>query len=121
MKIMANHSSATAREHTPHTIKSVTEKSDTSTSDIDEDDSTKPTIEALVEMICGGGDDVGTRSAALLVLMGTLQDAEDPRAVANAAKHFAFTQCGEFNAFGVVDDQIALLGRELLISHSRLC
>lgn len=83
-------------------------------------ETTQPTIEALVEMICGAGDDVGTRSAALLVLMGILQDADDPKALANTAKHFAFTQCGEFNAFGVVDAQIASLGRELLMNHSRL-
>ncbi|HXS02492.1 MAG TPA: hypothetical protein VN724_18110 [Pyrinomonadaceae bacterium] len=167
---MANHSSATEREHTPHTINPDTYSSDAvkrlawaviQDQSIDEgsrnliryaleindpllaelvlrvdagesiaddikaeeasaNDSTKPTIEALVEMICGAGDDAGTRSAALLVLMGMLQDAEDPKALANAAKHFAFTQCGEFNAFGMVDDQIASLGRELLINLSNL-
>jgi hypothetical protein len=90
------------------------------TSDIAEDASHKPTIETLVEMICGGGDDPGTRSMALLVLMGTLQNADDPKALANAAKHLAFTQCGELNAFGMVDTQIGMFGRELLTNHTRL-
>jgi len=172
---MARNSSATEREHTPHTIKSVTNNTPISdavkrrawaviqdksidagsrnliryaleindplvaelvlrvdagesiadninprdTSEIAESDSGIRAIEALVEIICGAGDDVGTRSAALLVLMGTVQDAEDPRALANAAKHFAFTQCGEFNAFGMVDAQIAMFGRELLVNHAQ--
>jgi hypothetical protein len=164
MKLMANYSSATEREHTPHTdnsnpineavkrraeaviqdqsidsgsrnlIRYALEINDPFLAELvlrvdagesigddinaeDTDDPTRPTLEALVEMICGAADDAGTRSAALLVLMGMLQDAEDPRALANAAKHFAFTQCGEFNAFGMVDDQITSLGRELLINH----
>ena len=92
----------------------------TDTSGLAEDDSSKQSIETLVEMICGAGDDLGTRSGALLVLMGTLQNAGDPKALEHAAKQFAFTQCGELNAFGMVDTQIAMLERELLTKHSRL-
>jgi hypothetical protein len=28
-------------------------------------------------------------------------------------KHFAFTRCGEFNLYGMVDSQIAVLERQL--------
>ena len=67
-------------------------------------------IEALAEIVCSAGDE---SSAALLVLMGTLQNSADPKALANTAKHFAFTRCGELNAYGMVDEQIAVLEREL--------
>lgn len=67
-------------------------------------------IEALVEMICAAGDEP---SAALLVLMGTLQNSTDPKVLANTAKHFAFTRCGELNAYRMVDEQIGSLEREL--------
>ncbi len=88
------------------------------TSNIAEADSSKRDLETLVQMICGGGDDPGTRSAALLVLMATLQNAENPKSLAPAAKHLAFAQCGEFNAFGMIDAQIAMLWRELLMHTS---
>ena len=88
------------------------------TPDVDKDDSTAEKIEALSEIICGTGDQA---AAALFVLMGTLQNSTHPEALANAAKHFAFTRCGEFNVFGIVDAQIAvveskLLGRNTLTS-----
>jgi hypothetical protein len=99
MTIMVTHSSATVREEAPH---------------VQEDHSTEK-IEALTEIICSGGEE---SAAALFVLMGTLQDADDPKAIANAAKHVAFTRCGELNVFGIVDAQIAILERELLKSDS---
>jgi len=77
-----------------------------------EDDSRK--IAALAEMICRAGDEPATKSAALLVLMAALERAPHPRAVANTAKHLAFTRCGEFNFCGMVDAQIAVLENELL-------
>lgn len=80
----------------------------------DEDDSSQDRIEALAEMICREGDGAGTRSAALLVLMATLENATHPKALANLAKHVAFTRCGELNFNGMVDDQIAALESELL-------
>lgn len=92
---MANHSSASVREEAPH---------------VNEDHSTEK-IKALTEIICSGGEE---SAAALFVLMGTLQDAADPKAIANAAKHVAFTRCGELNVFGIVDAQIAVLESELL-------
>lgn len=68
-------------------------------------------IEALAEIICGAGNQ---SAAALFVLMGTLQNSTDPKALANAAKHFAFTRCGELNVYGMVDAQIAVVKDELL-------
>ena len=77
----------------------------------DEDDSSRRKIEALTEIICGAGEQ---SAAALFVLMGTLQDSTEPEALANTVKHFAFTRCGEFNVFGMVDAQIAVIEGELL-------
>ena len=34
--------------------------------------------------------------------------------LANAAKHYSFTRCGELNVFGMVDAQIAVVEGELL-------
>lgn len=72
-------------------------------------------IEALVEIICGGSNDA---PAALLVLMAMLANASEPQALAHAAKHFAFTRCGELNLYGMVDAQTALIERELLAADS---
>jgi hypothetical protein len=71
-------------------------------------------IEALAELICRAGDEAGTKSAALFVLMSTLENASHPKALANLAKHFAFTRCGELNFNGVVEAQIAVVESELL-------
>ena len=77
---------------------------------VDESDS-REQAEALGEIICCAGDEC---AVALLVLMGMLHDAPDPKALANTVKHLAFTRCGELNAYGVVDAQIALIGIKLL-------
>jgi hypothetical protein len=79
-----------------------------------ENDSSEEKIEALTEMICRAGDEPGTKSAALLVLMATLENATHPKALSNMAKHFAFTRCGELNLYGMVDTQVAMLEGELL-------
>src|SRR5215213_3066476 len=71
-------------------------------------------IAALAEMICRAGDEAETKSAALLVLMSTLEDASHPKALANLAKHCAFTRCGELNLNGMVEEQIAVFESELL-------
>jgi hypothetical protein len=75
-------------------------------------------IEALTEMICRAGDEAGTKSAALLVLMATLEKCDTPKALANMAKHLAFTRCGELNLNGMVDVQIAMLEGELFASDT---
>ena len=78
------------------------------------DDSNEEKIEALTEMICRAGDEPETKSAALLVLMATVENSSHPKALANTAKHLAFTRCGEFNLYGMVDAQIAVAEGELL-------
>ena len=52
--------------------------------------------------------------AALLVLMTTLENSTDPKALANTAKHLAFTRCGELNLYGMVGAQVATVEGELL-------
>lgn len=75
-------------------------------------------VKALSELICRAGDEPGIKSAALLVLMSTFENAAHPKALANAAKHFAFTRCGELNLKGMVDTQIAVLEDELLAGNT---
>lgn len=82
-----------------------------------EDDSNGEKIEALTEMICRAGDEPGTKAAALLVLMATVEKSAHPKALANTAKHLAFTRCGELNLYGIVDAQIAEAERELLAGN----
>jgi len=83
--------------------------------DPNEDDSSRRKVEALAEIICAAGDQ---SAAALFALMGTMQNSTEPEAVANTVKHFAFTRCGEFNVFGMVDAQIAVVEGELLAHMS---
>jgi hypothetical protein len=71
-------------------------------------------VAALAEIICRAGDEAGTKSAALLVLMSTLENASYPKALANLVKHLAFTRCGELNFNSVVEAQIAVFESELL-------
>ena len=70
-------------------------------------------IEALSEIICRSGDEPETKSAALLVLMGTLENCAHPKALANAAKHVAFSRCGQLNADRMVDAQISIFENKL--------
>ena len=72
-------------------------------------------IEALVDIICSGRNHA---PAAFLVLMATLEDASEPKALAHAAKHFAFTRCGELNLYDMVNEQAALFESKLLASDS---
>lgn len=81
------------------------------TPETSEDDSSGKKIEALADMICRAGDQ---SAAALLVLMGTLENSTHPKVLANTAKHFAFTRCGVLNLFGMVDAQIGVIEGELL-------
>ena len=170
---MANHSSATVREHTPHTkrlsrtntiMNALTRRAqavlnDTSidpksraiiryameindpwlarlvrradageaivdnldfeeTPETHNDDSNEEKIEALTEMICRAGDEPETKAAALLVLMATVENSTHPKALANTAKHLAFTRCGELNLHGMVDAQIAVAEGELLTTKT---
>jgi hypothetical protein len=67
-------------------------------------------IEALTELICRAGDET---AGALFVLMGMLEQSTHPEVLAHTAKHLAFTRCGEFNLFGMVDAQIGMIEGEL--------
>ena len=53
------------------------------------------------------------KSAALLVLMASLETATHPKPLANMAKHVAFTRCGELNVYQMVDAQVAAIESEL--------
>jgi hypothetical protein len=70
-------------------------------------DSDEEKIEKLSELICRAGDEA---SAALLVLMATLENSTEPKALANTAKHLAFTRCGELN----LDRIVAMLESQVL-------
>jgi len=65
------------------------------TPDAHEDASSDERVEAFAEMICRAGDEPETKSAALLVLMATIENSTHPKVLANTAKHLAFTRCGE--------------------------
>ena len=77
--------------------------------------SSEEKIEALTDLICRAGDEP---SAALLVLLSTLENSTHPKALANTAKHLAFTRCAELNLNGMVDAQIATLEDQLLANNS---
>jgi len=78
------------------------------------DDSSYGKIPALTEMICRAGDEPEIKSAALLVLLATLENATHPKAFSNMAKHLAFTRCAELNFCGMVEAQIELFENQLL-------
>jgi hypothetical protein len=77
---------------------------------LSEANSTEEKIRVLTEKIGRGGEEP---TAALLVLMSTLENATNPNALASTAKHLAFTRCGELNLNGMVDAQIVALEGEL--------
>jgi hypothetical protein len=166
MTIMTTHSSATAREETPHVTKTTTinkaikrraesvindrsidagsrvliryaleindpllaelvRRVDAGESLVDasfsempvtsfEDDLSEAKIEALTELICRAGDEPEIKSAALLVLMATLENAAHPKVLANTAKHLALTRCGELNLCGIVDAQVSVIEAEVI-------
>lgn len=84
------------------------------TDESSEDDLDEEKIEALAEILCRAGDEPETKSAALLVLMATIENAAHPKALANSAKHLAFARCGELNINSMVDAQVAMLECRLL-------
>ncbi|HYV12645.1 MAG TPA: hypothetical protein VE980_17220 [Pyrinomonadaceae bacterium] len=82
----------------------------------DDEISIEEKLERLAAMICQAGAQPETRSAALLVLMSTIENSMEPKVLANHVKHIAFTRCGELNCFGMVDAQIAAIESELLVN-----
>ena len=85
------------------------------TTEAHEDDSTLGRIEALAEIICRAGDEP---TAALFILMETLQSSTHPKVFASRAKHVAFSRCGELPVYEMVDAQIAAVEDELLASNT---
>jgi hypothetical protein len=77
-------------------------------------------IAALTEMICRAGDEPDIKSAALFVLMATIQNSAHPKALANAAKYGAFIRCAEMNPYKLVDAQVEMMSRELFADNSDL-
>ena len=85
------------------------------TTEAHEDDSTLGRIEALAEIICRAGDEP---TAALFILMETLESSTQPKVFACRAKHVAFSRCGELHVYEMVDAQIAAVEDELLTSNT---
>ena len=85
------------------------------TPDADQEDLVVRTIEAVAEIICRAGDEP---TAALFVLMGILEQSTHRKELAKMAKYFAFNRCAELNLFGIVDDQFAVVKRELLENNT---
>ena len=77
--------------------------------------SSEDKVQALAELICSADEQ---SAAALLVLMSTFENATDPKALANAVKHLAFTRCGELYVYSMVDAQIAVFEDKLLEDHA---
>ena len=69
-----------------------------------EDDSTPGKVEALAEIISRSGDEP---TAALFILMETLESSTHPKVLTSRAKHVAFSHCGELHVYEMVDAQLA--------------
>lgn len=80
--------------------------------------STEEKVEVMAEIICRAADDPRSKSAALLILMATLETSTHPKVLANHVKHIAFARCNELNCFGTVDAQIAVLEGDLLTANT---
>jgi hypothetical protein len=80
-----------------------------------EDESSLRKVEALAEIISRSGDQP---TAALFILMETLENSTDPKVLASRAKHVAFSRCGELHVYEMIDAQVAELEGELLASNT---
>src|SRR5690242_14689540 len=76
-----------------------------------EDDSTLRKVEAVAEIISRAGDEP---TAALFILIETLESSTDPKVYTNRAKHVAFSHCGELHVYDMIDAQIAEVERQFL-------
>ena len=85
------------------------------TPDAAEDDSTLRESEALAEIISRSGD---VPTAALFILMETLENSKDPRVLASRAKHVAFSRCGDLHVYEMIDAQLAELEGESIASNT---
>jgi hypothetical protein len=80
-----------------------------------EDESTLRKVEALAEIISRSGDEP---TAALFILMETLENSTDPKILASRAKHVAFSRYGELHVYQVIDAQLAELEGESLATDT---
>jgi hypothetical protein len=80
-----------------------------------EDESILRKVEALAEIIARSGDEP---TAALFILMETLEHSTDPKVFTNRVKHVAFSRCGELHVYEMIDAQIAELEDEFLASNT---
>jgi len=71
-----------------------------------EDESVLMKVEALAEIISRSGDQP---TAALFILMETLENSTDPKVLASRAKHVAFSRCGELHVYEMIDAQVQSL------------
>lgn len=83
------------------------------TPDTLEQDVSDKRVRALADIICRDGDEPETKSAALLVLMSSIEDSAYPKSLANTAKRLAFARCGELNLHGMIESQVATVEHEL--------
>ena len=91
---------------------------DADLSEANDEVSAEEKLELLAELICRPGDEPEIRSAALLVLMATIENSTNPKVLANHVKHITFTRCGELNCYGMVDAQVATIEAELLATNT---
>jgi hypothetical protein len=80
-----------------------------------EDESILRKVGALAEIISRSGDEP---TAALFILMETLENSTDPKVLASRAKHVAFSHCGELHVYELVDAQLVELEGELLATNT---
>ncbi len=122
---MTTHSSARSREQTPHAkrtfrpnpvLNAVTRSEPVEPQIVETNHgySIGEKIDALAEIICRCADE---SPAALLVLIATVEASADPKALANAVKHYAFARCAELNLFEMVDAQVERVEDELLAGN----
>ena len=90
------------------------------TAEADNGDSDDGKIAALTEIICRAGDEPDIKSAALFVLMATIEKSAHPKALASVAKYGAFIRCAEMNPYNLVDAQVEIIERELFADNSDL-
>ena len=90
------------------------ESSETQIPETNHDYSVGEKIDMLAEIICRGAED---SPAALFVLMATVETSADPKALANAVKHYSFARCAELNLFDMVDAQIETIEGALLAGN----
>ena len=83
-------------------------------------DSNDGKIAALTEMICRVGNEPDIKSAALFVLMATIENSAHPKALASAAKYGAFIRCAEMNPYKMVDAQVEMIEQELFADNPNL-